>query len=741
MNLNTFTSLRRAGLFASLALALTAGPARSADKNVDAFPVFESYIKITGRAPSVTGNDSSYARRFQTPQNGAYGIEALHIARDTGQDTTMEFDGRALTGSEDYLGKLRFTKNEVGSVEAGYKRFRTFYDGIGGFFPLNNSFRQLNPAELHTDRAKFWAVAKMERPNQPRFEFSYVNDLRDGRKDTTIWGDSDFTGITVWSNTNQSQNPLYLYSPARKVIPSYIDLNERQQTLLGLVKHAVGNTEFELEVAYNRTNSLDTRWVNRFPGELKPFPTIPTNPVTIIAPALASNPNFGFDTQGTKSKVWTYTGKFETKVSDKLTVFGGLSYQSAKADIYGDREITLSVNTAVGLVSAVGGFGTFSTRPPYSYKTVAGNTKQNILTGNLGATFKPQKDLLLTFAFKGENLDMDGVNLVNYINNLIVQSTGSVTPVFVPAPNISVRNEKSWVPEINIRYTGIKDLALYGAFDYRYSPGEQNATSTGVTPSAPFNGTVLPSVGTMFDNIKLKHGHYKVGANWTVNPVLSLRGEVFYKNHTNKYPDKEVPTDGFSFDSQFYGTKLTAIVKPMPTITFTTRYVGQHGKMHTIVDSGTNMQSNDTKNYSFGETIDWNPTNQVYLQANLNVVFNTIKTAYPVAGGLGNEVLRNADNNYTSGSFVTGMVVDKETNASLQYTFYRANNFKAPTNATQFYGAGVKEYTVAAVVKHKFTNRLVGEAKVGYFDSKNDTTGGNTNFKGPMVYVSLTHAL
>ena len=104
-------------------------------------------------------------------------------------------------------------------------------------------------------------------------------------------------------------------------------------------------------------------------------------------------------------------------------------------------------------------------------------------------------------------------------------------------------------------------------------------------------------------------------------------------------------------------------------------------------------------------------------------------------------MLRNADNNYTSGSFVTGMVVDKETDASLQYSFYRANNFKAPTNATQFYGAGVKEYTVTAVVKHKFTNRLVGEAKVGYFDSKNDTTGGNTNFKGPMVYVSLTHAL
>jgi len=141
MNLNTLTSLRNAALFASLALGLTHGA--DTKGQADAFPVFDSYIKVTGLAPSITGDDSSYARRAQTPTNGTYGIEALHFSKETGKDTTMEFDGRALSGSEDYLGAFKFTKNEVGTFEMGYKRFRTFYDGIGGFFPLNNRWMEL----------------------------------------------------------------------------------------------------------------------------------------------------------------------------------------------------------------------------------------------------------------------------------------------------------------------------------------------------------------------------------------------------------------------------------------------------------------------------------------------------------------------------------------------------------------------------------------------------------------------
>lgn len=738
MNLNTFTSLRNAGLCAGLVFGLAA-PAWAADKNVmaDAFPQFDSYIKITGQAPSVTGKDASYARRLQMPANGTYGIEALHFTKDMADNTTVEFDGHALAGSEDYLGAFKATKNELGSFEVGYKSFRTFYDGIGGFFPLNNRWMTLANPELHTDRSKFWVEAKIERPNAPQFEFRYTNEQRTGRKDSTIWGDSDFTGIPAYYGVGASAlNPPY--STARKIVPAYTNLDERQQNWLGLVKHTVGNTEFEFEIQHNTIKNGDRRVMDRYPGELQLYPrqSSSTNPPQIYPPATIQNEVYGYDQQNLDSKITSYTGKFETKLSDMVSVYGGILYSKGSANIGGDRQMTQYAPTAVGLVTAVGGFVGANGRPPYSYTTTAGEANEKVLSGNLGFKFQPRADFFATLAVKSEKTDVDGFNQVTYTSNGINQTTGVVTPVIVAAPNVANRTEKSLIPEATFRYTGIKNLSLYGNIDYRHSPGTEYGSNTGVS-LAGVAGT--PTIGD--DNVKINHAHYKVGANWTVNQMVSLRGEVFYKDHTNGFYDRTTAGNGFVLGYQFLGEKLSAIVRARPDLTFTTRLIQQTGKMDTTVDSGANFQSNDTKNYSIGETIDWAPTTQMFVQANVNVVFNTIKTSYPVAGGLGNDVLHNADNNYINGSFITGFVVDKNTDASLQYTYYRADNYKVPSPASVFFGAGVKEYTVAAVVKHKFSDRLVGECKVGYFDSKNDTTGGNTNFKGPMAYVSLDYAL
>jgi hypothetical protein len=123
------------------------------------------------------------------------------------------------------------------------------------------------------------------------------------------------------------------------------------------------------------------------------------------------------------------------------------------------------------------------------------------------------------------------------------------------------------------------------------------------------------------------------------------------------------------------------------------------------------------------------------------VVFATTKTSYPEAGGAANDVLHDSDNNYVSGSVVAGLVVDKATDAQLQYTWYRTNNYDPTVLSSLPLGSSVSEYTVTLGVKRKLSNRLFGNVKIGYFDSTNDSTGGNTNFRGPLAYVSLDYAL
>jgi hypothetical protein len=129
-----------------------------------------------------------------------------------------------------------------------------------------------------------------------------------------------------------------------------------------------------------------------------------------------------------------------------------------------------------------------------------------------------------------------------------------------------------------------------------------------------------------------------------------------------------------------------------------------------------------------------------------------IGTVYPRAGVFAatstniafdaNRVLQNSNNNFITASLVSGLVLTKIDDLQLQFSYYKADNYNPEVAAmTLPFGAGATEYSVTAGVKHKFSDRCIGNAKLGYYDAKNDTTGGNTNFKGPLAYVSLDYAL
>ena len=183
MNVKSFFLPRTAGLLAGAFVALSGTRAAEAD----ALPVFaENYIKFSGQIPTLSDSHAAFQNRTQIAKKGAGGIEEFNYTADLSKETNLQIDGRVLPGAEDYLAQFRLTKNEVGSFEAGYKRFRTFYDGAGGFFPLNNAWLPIYPRALFVDRGKFFVNGTVALPKQPVFTFSYTNETRTGRKDSTI---------------------------------------------------------------------------------------------------------------------------------------------------------------------------------------------------------------------------------------------------------------------------------------------------------------------------------------------------------------------------------------------------------------------------------------------------------------------------------------------------------------------------------------------------------------------------
>jgi hypothetical protein len=685
--------------------------------------------------PFLSGNKPAYQTRTQNAKTGAGGIEEFNITRELSNETTAVMEGRILPGAEDYLGKFTVTKNEVGSVTGGYKRFRTFYDGTGGFFPTNNAWLPIYPRALYVDRGNAFLEATVALPKAPSFTLKYNNATRTGRKDSTIWGDTDMTGIPIYSLG--SLNPI---SANRKILPAYIELNERDETLELSMRHTVANTTFVVSAVRGQIDNHDTRSIDRYFGELKPYPAIPANPPTLVNPALANNANKGFDEQTFNESSWTLSGRFETVFTPKVTLFGGLVYRQSEIDIAATRLVSASIATATGTQTLIGGYNP-GARPPYSY-TSSGALDEDVLTGNVGVRLKPLANLDIDLAVRGENLEVSGNNTANYVNQAVVLSTGVVTQYPVTGPNSLSISEKPWTPEVQFRYTGIRKLSLYGAWDYRKTSQDERTSTVGMSVSTSA-GTVTPSaVGLAYENIKERHSNAQLGANWTPSTFFNARAEVFTKDHENRFEGYATSAGSlYALNYDIYGARITVGLKPLPTVAFNTRYIVQRGKA-TIAEETFSNRSGDSRRYQLSESVTWNPNKSFYTQADVSVVYDTIITSYPVVTGRAKDVLHNADNNYWTGSIVAGFVVDKLTNAEIQATYYRANNYEpALAAATVPYGAGAKDYSVSAGLKRKFSDRTVGSVKLGYVESRNDTTGGNTNFRGPVAYLSLEHAL
>ena len=98
-------------------------------------PEAANWITFTIGGAIVNGDKAGEMRRAQNNGDFYGGIESLQYTKAIDDTTTLTLDGHVLPGLEDYDGNLTITRNNVGYVKMGYKQFRTWYDGTGGYLP------------------------------------------------------------------------------------------------------------------------------------------------------------------------------------------------------------------------------------------------------------------------------------------------------------------------------------------------------------------------------------------------------------------------------------------------------------------------------------------------------------------------------------------------------------------------------------------------------------------------------
>ena len=729
-SLKGITTLACVGI--AFAFSGARAPAADATEQADAFPTFESYIKISGQAPWVSGDGAAFQKGTNTPTAGSGGIEDMFYTKDLTDNTTIEFKGKALGGSENYLADLNLTTANVGSVDVGYKRFRTFYDGVGGFFPLNDQFQKASPERLAVDRGAFWVDLKLARPDRPVFTLSFHDEIRTGNKDSTEWG-LIVNPLATVTNGALVGNA----TPANTVAisPNIQALAEHHKILDGSMVATIGKTTETFKVTLDWVNNLDTRYYQKYPNS-----TVIADPSVMVLD----------DQEGVQAKSFHVLNQTETKFTDKIALDVGLCYFHVTSTDGGEW-ITPAYNaTANAIFNAV------------TAGNIYANAKVDDFAGNVALKFTPTPNWLAEVGFKEEtNIVTDAGGFIT--TSLATGATTTAATNVTTAQDLTYSHEADHIasPEASLQYLGLKNISIYTSFDDRVNRGNQHwinpyaavtTTGTGVVTTA---GAAPGSV--FFQDDDQDNRNAKFGINWNACSFFTLRTEVYRKDHVNRFIGANDIIGTGSYGAlyatgyTFTGAAISLIVHLTPTLSFNSRFQPQSGNMAVTANTvtgglGTESTSGKARGDILSETVNWSPSTQVYLQGSANLVYNYIQTAYPVVVVSTTTAIptpiQNSNNNYVVCTGLCGFVLNKTTDIQVENLWERANNYN-PQIALggNPYGAGFETDRATVGLKHKFSERLFGEGKLGYIKATSATTGNFTNYKGPLAYVSLTYSL
>lgn len=699
----------------------------------DVFPDFESYIKVAGQAPWITGDNKAFEARAQQPSAGSVGIEDLYFAKDLNDTTSMTFTGHAMEGIEDYLANVKIDKDKIGSFDAGYSRFRTFYDGVGGFFPQSDTFYKWSPESLHVDRSKGWVDLKLALPNKPVFTLSYRNETRSGMKDSSEWA-AVINPLATVTAGKLVGTALPANTPF--IAPNVQLLDEHHSVFEAGMVATLGNTTETLKLSQDHVNNDDSRSYVKYPVS-----NVIADPTVVVTD----------DEESRVTNSFRVTNLTETKFNEEWTLKTGFTYMHESVTNGGNWLTPTYSATANAVYTAETAAAIYGSAQVYTY------------AGNISLDYTPSKDWLFAFAYKQEE-EVIGNSGGFTTTSLSSTATSTAAKFITTAQDLTYSNflNKAYTPEFELQYTGIKNVVLYASADMHVDHDNQHwinpyaAVSTSGTGVITTSGAPIGSV--FFQEADQNNDYAKIGLNWNACSFFQLRGEVFRKDDQNQFNGLNNIVGTASYGA-FYatgydltGAKVTLILKPSSNLRLTTRYIPQFGKMAVLGNSITGgtgyneVTSANVKSQIVAESITWTPTQQVYVEGNISVCYSYIQTAYPVVVVSTTTniptPIQNANNNYTTGSLVSGWVLDKSTDASLRVTYGYADNYnKYVEYGGQPYGSSYSEQSETLGLKHKFSSRLVGEARAGYLHRTDDTTGGFTNYKGPLVYVAFTYGL
>ncbi|RXK55513.1 hypothetical protein ESB00_06380 [Oleiharenicola lentus] len=664
-------------------------------------PPLENYIDFSVGAASLDGDKPSFQKGQQLEKDGFGGIEALHYTKALNDTTTLTLDARALAGNNDYLFDLKITKDDLGFLKFGYKEFRVWYDGSGGYLPSRAFILPLYDEDLFTDRANLWLELGYTVEDRPQFNLRYDLFTREGTKDSTSWGD---TGLAVSA------------SATRGLLPTFLKLDEKRHQLSANVKQTKDNSTWSLAVRADKGDYENSRNIRRRANE------------TGLDRKITAKEGQDYD-------LFQMRGSYENKIHDKLMVTTAVARTTIDTTLSGSRIYGADYDPVYDPA--------FANRQQRDegFFDLHGESEMKQTVGTISARYEPKERLVIVPAFRFESIDW--TNFVHFEETNV--GSGASRPPTMEA--VGADSEKDWKvisESLEARYAGIKNLSL--SFKGEWTKSEGDLTELRVLEPGTSHAAISIDRDSEFERDTQK---YAATANWYVRPGTTVAVQYYYKGRTNdyravrdntvssadRYPayiaNQDFETNDFNVR---FSTKLGDKVRSV------TRYDYQVTTINTQDIGLALAESAEMETHVFAQSLSWMPKDRWYVQATINVVWDTLRTPAATLTGAAGGLVKNSDANYTYGSLGAGYALDEDSDLYLDYTVSESrDSWVNNSDRTVAYGSEYTTQLASATWTRRLDRNISVSLKYAYAKNEDVPNGGYADYEAHLIYGKLQY--
>jgi len=638
-----------------------------------------NWIGFTVGGAFVSGNEAGMMRRTQTNGDFYGGIDSFQFSKALNDATTLTLDGHALPGLEDYEFNLNLNKTDVGYIKAGYKEYRTWYDGSGGYnpnaTPINQWIVPFND-ELALDRGEIYFEAGLRLPNVPNITFGYQHLWRDGTKDSTIWGRTSVTSPAV-ANAN---------------VPAFYAIDETRDIFKLDIEHTLGNTDIDLGLRYDTYNNSNTR------HEYRQYDNNTATDKKVTQRDVNNTDLFN-------AHLFT-----ETRFGERVILNLGYSFTTMDTNVNGSERI----------------FSNPTKSTDEGYRDLLGGSDVKTHVANASIWWNPIDDLVIAPSFRVQWEDISSSTLYEL-------TRGTAASEDKIASNNENRTTTS--EQLEIRYTGISDILLYARGQWSQQDGERFLweNTDGDLSERWTDISVETQKYVVGANWYPMHG-----LSLSAQYYYQSYDEDF--NHTQAAPTDGSLTPmmrNHSVDTNDANIRLTW--RALPNLTLVSRYDYQQTDVNNTAFDPTlgKVQSGDITSNIFSQSVTWNATERFYLQGSVHWIMSETDTGYAKFANDGR--VPNMENDYFAGSLSGGFAIDNKTQLTGCFTYYGASNYAASTTSMG-YGLNTEEWGASLTLTRMITPNMLWNLRYAYLSSNTDNpdqSGGYNDFNAHMVSTGL----